>query len=105
MVHITDTIAIAITISRTMAIDIIHITEVMTGLIIRIGTTAGITILVIAMIRSTIKGMIDMTVIIPNTIELKQAQVKNIGGKYLSLVTYSQLIHSFVVLQKSVSIL
>ncbi|MCK5499496.1 MAG: hypothetical protein KAI77_09850, partial [Gammaproteobacteria bacterium] len=63
-----------------MAIEIIYITEVMVGLIIRRDTTTGATVLIITKVRSNIKDMIDM---VPDTIDSQGLLIRNIEGNYL----------------------
>jgi hypothetical protein len=63
-----------------MAIEIIYITEVMVGLIIRRDTTTGATVLIIIKVRSTITDMIDM---VPDTIDSQGLLIRNIEGNYL----------------------
>ena len=76
-----------------MAIEIIYITEVMVGLIIRRDTTTGATVLIITKVRSNIKDMIDM---VPDTIDSQGLLIRNIEGNYLIVL----VVHFFVAIKK-----
>jgi hypothetical protein len=80
-----------------MAIEIIYITEVMVGLIIRRDTTTGATVLIIIKVRSTITDMIDMTVMVPDTIDSQGLLIRNIEGNYLIVL----VVHFFCSNKKS----
>ena len=77
-----------------MAIEIIYITEVMVGLIIRRDTTTGATVLIITKVRSNIKDMIDM---VPDTIDSQGLLIRNIEGNYLIVL----VVHFFCSNKKS----